>query len=146
PQHSIRSSSGRPLGKLAFPMECWELMSRRKRGEVHATVVEQGIGRERDCIDAIVCEGCKDSVNVPIGTRPKYFDLPSGGRSCRARVGCRGLSTKAIGGVDQYGKPCGLWQKLLQEPKPLWHKLDAHRGDTSDIAARPIEAGDKAGS
>src|SRR5262249_21867588 len=43
-------------------------------------------------------------------------------------------------------KPRGVWQKLLQEPKPLWHKLDAHRGDTSDVAARPTEARDKAGS
>src|SRR6516165_4664947 len=61
-------------------------------------------------------------------------------------VGGRELSTNGIGGIDQYGKPCGFWQKLLQEPKPLWHKLDAHRGDTSDIAARPVEAGDKTGA
>src|SRR5262249_28092019 len=119
---------------------------RRKRGELHATVVKQGIGRKRDCFGAIACKGCKDIVNFRIETRPEYFDLPSNGRSCRARVGGRRLSTKGIGGVDQYGKPRRVWQKFLQEPKPLWHKLDAHRGDTSDIAARPIEAGDKAGS
>ena len=31
----------------------------------------------------------------------------------------------------------------MQYPQPLWRNLDVHLAETSGIAARPIEAGDK---
>jgi hypothetical protein len=31
----------------------------------------------------------------------------------------------------------------VQEPDPLWHKLVRHEADAGDVAARPIEAGNK---
>ena len=47
-------------------------------------------------------------------------------------------------GIDEHGNAHGSRQQLMQEPKPLCPKLHHHEADTGDVAARPIDAGDKA--
>jgi hypothetical protein len=65
------------------------------------------------------------------------------GRGCSLNVRDKGLS-EGIVGTDQHGNAHGFRLQLMQQPKLLCPKRRVNEGDTGDVAARPVEAGDEA--
>src|SRR6516162_6057939 len=71
------------------------------------------------------------------------FRLPSPGGSRGLKV-CGVTRGSLLVLIDQHGKARRLRQQVVQEPEALGSKVQAYRGDSGDIATRPIEAGNQA--
>src|SRR5262245_21392533 len=124
---SVRSVAHQPpgFGRGALRIDCWYRVARRKRKQLGATSVEQGIVGNDDCIDLLLQNCGKSCVNIAIAGRGEYFDMTPDGRTCAVRFAGQSLGIGAIG-IDENCKTPGSWQQFLQEPDALSRKLHVH--------------------
>ena len=56
----------------------------------------------------------------------------------------RGLRPQYVSGIDKHGHALGFGRQLVQQPKPLWHRLVREKIHSCQVTARPREARDQA--
>src|SRR5439155_16939460 len=83
----------------------------------------------------------KGRVDLDSGAGGEELDLRTNGRGLH--IFLEGFSSR-IFWIDEHSKARGCRQQLVQEPEPLGGELVAHGVDTGDVAARSIQASDKA--
>ena len=115
----------------------------RQRNELYATAVEQRAGTDHERINRLLRKARKGCIDIAAGGGFEDFDLLPNGRGRSPNVGDKGLSEGKFG-INQHANAHGSRLQLMQQPKLLCPKLSSDKRDTGDIAARPVEAGDKA--
>jgi hypothetical protein len=131
------------VGKLAPMIYRGHRVARRQRRHLHATGDPQRIWTDQKGIRPHFHEGRKGRIDLAIRAGGHHVDLPPDGQTRRLDFSDKGLGDRRIAGIDERGKARGSRQQLVQEPEPLCSKLNADVADAREVAARPVEAGDK---
>jgi hypothetical protein len=87
-------------------------MVRRQRDELHATVDEQNVGRNQECVSSLLYKALKGRVDLTIGAGVEDFDLLVDGGSCRLHLSGPGLARRSVR-IDEHGKARGARQQLM---------------------------------
>jgi hypothetical protein len=98
------------------------------------------LGVDQEAVSPIVHKGGKGRIDLAISAGEDDLNL-SPGRSRRPQVSDHGLKPRKSG-TDKQGKARRCRHQLTQEFEPLGCEFRVHGGDTGDVAARSIEAGD----
>src|SRR5262249_51444996 len=128
------------VGELTEGIKRGDRVARCQGDKLKPPVDKQRIGANYEGIEAILHEACKSGVDLQRGCGGEEFNLPSDD-------GCRGPHVIDRTGKrrwsDEDGKATSFRSQFLQEPELLASKFPAHGGRAGDVAARPINAGDK---
>jgi hypothetical protein len=100
-------------------------------------------GTYQQRINRLLGKPRKGRINVAAGGGLEDFDLLPDGQGRSLNVRDKGLCGGKVG-IDQHANAHGSRLQLMQQPEVLCPKRRVNKGDTGDVAARPVEAGNEA--
>src|SRR5262249_12965991 len=118
-------------------------VARRLRDDLYATVVKQALAIDQESLWSLLREAGKCKVDLVIAAGADNFDLLSEAGSRRLQLFDRALGIRIIG-IGEHGKALGPGVRFREGPEPLASRFLAHGVDTGNVAAGPVEAGQKA--
>src|SRR5262245_40757074 len=119
------------------------MVGRQRNDWYEAVEEEERAETYQERINRFLRKARKGHVNVTAGGGFEDFDLLLNGRGRSLNVRDKGLSLGQVG-IDQHANPHGSRLQLMQQPKALSPKSRRNEGDTGDVAAWSVEAGDEA--
>ena len=117
---------------------------RRQDGHLHAPGSEKGIIADEKTIGLLTRKRCEGSIDFTTGAGLPRLSLKSHSASSGYYVPQRGLGSRRIGRIDEYGHSNDLRNQLTQEFQPFRYQLTTKKIDTGQITSRFRNARDKA--
>src|SRR6516225_4808405 len=102
------------------------------------------VGSDEQRVYALLLQGHKRCIDFTIGAGIDDFDLTPHGRCYRLHFLAHCLGDDRIFWINKHGEACGIRKQLVQKTEPLRGNIYIHKSDTSNVAARSIQAGDEA--
>src|SRR5262245_18645733 len=88
-------------------------------------------------------QACKDGVEVALGTRFQYMNLQPEGAGRRPQVSYLSLREIGAGRIDEQRNVSSSGDHLMQQFQPLRPYLQGQGGRSGEVAAGPVQTGDK---
>jgi hypothetical protein len=131
------------FGVLAEGIDRRDAVAYRQQCHLKAASEKQWVGADQQRIRLLLHHCREGRIDVALGAGGEDLNLQADGqgRCGSVRDDQSGI---LIGGIDQERDARGARQQFAQEPEPLGRKLDAHGAETRDVAAGPVETGNKA--
>src|SRR5262249_6680583 len=101
---------------------------------------KQGVRNNGESVGTVFDKVRKGAVYFTIRARDKNLRLPTKSRARRMKFRDIGLR-KSNCRIGQQCQTHGSGHEWAQEFKPFFADLDAHRANTRDVSARPIQTG-----
>jgi hypothetical protein len=114
----------------------------RQRNELITATGEKCIGPDHERACSKPDQGCKDPIEIAIGTRMQHADLQPEGASRRLHVFQLDVGSRELR-IEEHGDDSGCGHQRVHQFKLLRPQRDDKETHAGDVAARPVEAGDK---
>jgi hypothetical protein len=109
-----------------------------------APTAEEGVGSDEQGVGSIARKTGKGPIDLVDRRGVENLDLqPDGGGSFLHLVQC-GLGRRRIARIDEHSNANSLGYQVTQQPQPFSDHLLGEKIHAGRVAARPIQAGDKA--
>src|SRR5262249_5468261 len=102
------------FGKFAQMVDGWKQMTRHKRHDLYATIEEQRIRTDKNCVRSITHERSKGHFNLAASLGFVDGDMESNGFCRRHRVLGHSLCGNRICRIDKERDPRGTRRQLVQ--------------------------------
>ena len=118
-------------------------MARRQRDDLFPTASQERAAADEQRAGLALDESCKGGLDVAVAAGIENDELLPDRLRRGLHVSSLRLGSRSVR-VDEHGNRCRLGHQLAQQLQPLRPQLAAEKADARDVAARPVEAGDKA--
>ena len=130
------------FGRLTQGIDRRHPMVRRQRNELYARLLNNGPGPTTSASTGF-CARVAKTVSMSRSVLALRTSICCLRAEAAAWTSETKDSVRGNLGLIEHGNARGSRQQLAQEPKLLCRQLGGDKGDTGDVAARPVEAGDE---